>query len=67
MPPVAEIDAVTLAPEDDPETVQGLRDNQHYRGVFGTAMDLARRCRISSMDASRRFRWVFADNRLRAR
>jgi Asp-tRNA(Asn)/Glu-tRNA(Gln) amidotransferase A subunit family amidase len=38
---IAEIAAVTLAPEDDPETVQGRRDEQRYRDVIGAAMDLA--------------------------
>ena len=38
---IAEIAAVTLAPQDDPETVQGRRDEQRYRDVIGAAMDLA--------------------------
>jgi Asp-tRNA(Asn)/Glu-tRNA(Gln) amidotransferase A subunit family amidase len=39
---LAEIAGVTLAPEDDRETVQGRRDEQRYRDVFSAAMDLAR-------------------------
>jgi Asp-tRNA(Asn)/Glu-tRNA(Gln) amidotransferase A subunit family amidase len=39
---IAEIAAVTLAPEKDPETVQGRLDEQRYREVIGTAMDVAR-------------------------
>jgi Asp-tRNA(Asn)/Glu-tRNA(Gln) amidotransferase A subunit family amidase len=38
---IAEIAAVTRAPEDDPETVQGRRDEQRYRDLIGAAMDLA--------------------------
>ncbi|MGI9148729.1 MAG: amidase [Chloroflexota bacterium] len=39
---IAEIAAVTHAPEDDPETRQGRKDEQRYRDAFGAAMDLAR-------------------------
>jgi Asp-tRNA(Asn)/Glu-tRNA(Gln) amidotransferase A subunit family amidase len=39
---IAEVAAVTLSPEDDPETLQGRADEQRYRDVFTTAMDLAR-------------------------
>ena len=39
---IAEIAAVTRPPEDDPETIQGRRDEQRYRDAFGAAMDLAR-------------------------
>ena len=38
---IAEIAAVTLSPKDDPETIQGRRDEQRYRDAFGAAMDLA--------------------------
>jgi Asp-tRNA(Asn)/Glu-tRNA(Gln) amidotransferase A subunit family amidase len=38
---IAEIAAVTLSPEDDPETKQGRQDEQRYRDAFGAAMDLA--------------------------
>jgi Asp-tRNA(Asn)/Glu-tRNA(Gln) amidotransferase A subunit family amidase len=38
---IAEIAAVTRAPADDPETVQGRRDEQRYREMIGAAMDLA--------------------------
>ena len=38
---IAEIAAVTLAPEDDPETIQARKDEQRYRDAFGAAMDLA--------------------------
>jgi Asp-tRNA(Asn)/Glu-tRNA(Gln) amidotransferase A subunit family amidase len=39
---IAEIAAVTRPPEDDPETIQGRRDEQRYRDAFGAAMDRAR-------------------------
>ena len=39
---VAEIAAVTLSPEQDPETVQGRKDEQMYRDKLGAAMDAAR-------------------------
>lgn len=38
---VAQIAAVTLPPEQDPETVQGRRDEQMYRETIGAAMDAA--------------------------
>jgi amidase len=38
---IGEIAAVTLAPEDDPATVQGRRDEQRYRDMVGAAMDEA--------------------------
>ncbi len=38
---IAEIAAVTGTPEDDPETVQGRRDEQRYRAAIGAAMDAA--------------------------
>jgi Asp-tRNA(Asn)/Glu-tRNA(Gln) amidotransferase A subunit family amidase len=38
---IAEIAAVTLPPEDDPETVQGRRDEQRYRDLIGAAIELA--------------------------
>ena len=40
-PRVAEIAAVTLPPEEDPQTVQGRKDEQMYREAFGAAMDAA--------------------------
>lgn len=39
---VAEIAAVTLSPEEDPQTVQGRKDEQMYRETIGAAMDGAR-------------------------
>jgi Asp-tRNA(Asn)/Glu-tRNA(Gln) amidotransferase A subunit family amidase len=39
---IAEIAAVSLAPQDDPETVQGRKDEQRYRDAFSSAMELAR-------------------------
>jgi len=39
---IAEIAAVTVSPADDPETLQGRRDEQTYRDVLGRAMDAAR-------------------------
>jgi len=39
---IAEIAAVSLAPEDDPETIQGRKDEQRYRDAFASAMELAR-------------------------
>jgi amidase len=38
---IAEIAAVTASPEEDPETVQGRKDEQRYRDAFGAAMDRA--------------------------
>jgi Asp-tRNA(Asn)/Glu-tRNA(Gln) amidotransferase A subunit family amidase len=39
---IAEIAAVTLSPEQDPQTVQGRRDEQMYRDKLLAAMDSAR-------------------------
>jgi len=39
---VAEIAAITLPPEEDPQTVQGRNDEQMYREKFVAAMDSAR-------------------------
>jgi amidase len=39
---IAEIAAVALAPEHDPETIQGRKDEQRYREAFTSAMELAR-------------------------
>jgi Asp-tRNA(Asn)/Glu-tRNA(Gln) amidotransferase A subunit family amidase len=39
---IAEIAAVTLSPEQDPQTVQGRKDEQMYRDKLGAAMDAAR-------------------------
>src|SRR5438093_9551794 len=39
---VAEVAAITRTPEEDPETVQGRKDEQMYRDAFGAAMDAAR-------------------------
>jgi Asp-tRNA(Asn)/Glu-tRNA(Gln) amidotransferase A subunit family amidase len=38
---IAEIAAVALAPENDPETLQGRRDEARYREMIGAAMDAA--------------------------
>ena len=38
---VAEIAATTLSPEQDPQTVQGRKDEQMYRDRLGAAMDTA--------------------------
>lgn len=38
---IAEIAEVTLAPEDDPRTVQGRQDEQLYRDAFSAAMERA--------------------------
>jgi Asp-tRNA(Asn)/Glu-tRNA(Gln) amidotransferase A subunit family amidase len=38
---IAEIAAVTLAPANDPETVQGRKDEQRYRDAFSAAMESA--------------------------
>ncbi len=38
---VAEIAAVSLSPDEDPETMQGRKDEQLYRDAIGTAMDAA--------------------------
>lgn len=40
-PRIATIAAVTLSPEEDPQTVQGRADEQMYRQAFGEAMDAA--------------------------
>ncbi len=37
-PRIVEIAAVTASPEEDPETVQGRRDEQRYRAAIGAAM-----------------------------
>jgi hypothetical protein len=39
---VAEIAAVTLPPEQDPQTIQGRKDEQMYRDKLGAAMETAR-------------------------
>ena len=39
---VAEIAAVTLSPEQDPQTIQGRKDEQMYRDRLSAAMDAAR-------------------------
>lgn len=39
---IAEIAAVTLSPEQDPQTIQGRKDEQMYRDRLGAAMDAAR-------------------------
>jgi amidase len=39
---VAEIAAITLSPEQDPQTVQGRKDEQMYRDRLSAAMDTAR-------------------------
>lgn len=39
---IAEIAAITLSPEQDPQTVQGRKDEQMYRDKLGAAMDAAR-------------------------
>ena len=39
---VAEVAAVTKTPDEDPETVQGRKDERMYRDAFGRAMDGAR-------------------------
>ena len=41
-PRIAETAAVTLSPEEDPPTIQGLKDEQMYRDKFGAAMDAAK-------------------------
>lgn len=41
-PRVAEIAAVTLSPEQDPQTLQGRKDEQMYRDSLRAAMDTAR-------------------------
>ena len=38
---VAEIAAVTVSPDQDPQTVQGRKDEQMYREKLGAAMDSA--------------------------
>jgi Asp-tRNA(Asn)/Glu-tRNA(Gln) amidotransferase A subunit family amidase len=38
---IAEVAAVTVSPEDDPQTVQGRQDEQLYRDAFTAAMELA--------------------------
>jgi Asp-tRNA(Asn)/Glu-tRNA(Gln) amidotransferase A subunit family amidase len=39
---IAEIAAVTLSPEQDPQTIQGRRDEQMYRDKLTAAMEAAR-------------------------
>jgi Asp-tRNA(Asn)/Glu-tRNA(Gln) amidotransferase A subunit family amidase len=39
---IVEIADVALAPEDDPETIQGRKDEQRYRDAFNSAMQLGR-------------------------
>jgi amidase len=39
---IAEIANVTLAPADDPETIQGRKDEQRFRDAFSAAMELGR-------------------------
>jgi amidase len=39
---IAEIAAVSLSPEQDPQTVQGRKDEQMYRDKLSAAMDAAR-------------------------
>jgi Asp-tRNA(Asn)/Glu-tRNA(Gln) amidotransferase A subunit family amidase len=39
---IAEIAAVALSPEQDPQTVQGRKDEQMYRDTLSAAMDAAR-------------------------
>jgi Asp-tRNA(Asn)/Glu-tRNA(Gln) amidotransferase A subunit family amidase len=39
---VAEIAAITVSPEQDPQTVQGRKDEQMYRETLSAAMDTAR-------------------------
>lgn len=38
---IAETAAVKLSPEEDPPTIQGLKDEQMYRDAFGAAMEAA--------------------------
>ncbi len=38
---IAELAALTMSPEEDPETIQGRKDEQLYRDAFGVAMDAA--------------------------
>lgn len=38
---IAEIAAITVSPEEDPQTIQGRKDEQMYREQFGAAMDSA--------------------------
>jgi Asp-tRNA(Asn)/Glu-tRNA(Gln) amidotransferase A subunit family amidase len=38
-PRIAEVAAVVLPPEDDPETIQGRQDEQMYRDQFAAAME----------------------------
>jgi Asp-tRNA(Asn)/Glu-tRNA(Gln) amidotransferase A subunit family amidase len=40
-PRIAEVAAVTSAPEDDAETIQGRQDEQRYRELFEAAMSAA--------------------------
>ena len=40
-PRIAEIAAVEVTPEDDPQTIQGRKDEQMYRDAFTTAMERA--------------------------
>jgi Asp-tRNA(Asn)/Glu-tRNA(Gln) amidotransferase A subunit family amidase len=39
---IAEIAAATLPPDQDPETIQGRKDEQLYRDLLGAAMNAAR-------------------------
>lgn len=39
---ITDIAAVTLPPDQDPATVQGLKDEQMYRDTIGAAMDAAK-------------------------
>jgi Asp-tRNA(Asn)/Glu-tRNA(Gln) amidotransferase A subunit family amidase len=41
-PRIAEVAAITVSPEDDPETIQGRKEEQHFREAFSAAMELAR-------------------------
>jgi Asp-tRNA(Asn)/Glu-tRNA(Gln) amidotransferase A subunit family amidase len=38
---IAEVAAVTVSPDDDPQTIQGRKDEQQYRDAFTAAMELA--------------------------
>jgi Asp-tRNA(Asn)/Glu-tRNA(Gln) amidotransferase A subunit family amidase len=38
-PRIAEVAAVTLSPEEDPQTIQGRQDEQMYRDRFAAAME----------------------------
>lgn len=41
VPRIVEIAGAALAPENDPETIQGRKDEQRYRDAFSSAMQLA--------------------------